>query len=64
MNLVYYLLYSHDNLDLDSVDLVNMVEEIIVTKFPYKEMVKINKRDLNIALFEKNVKKIKFNKSF
>ena len=44
-------------------DIVNRVEDIILTKFPYKEMIQINKRDLNINLFQNTIDNFKINKN-
>ena len=61
MNLVYYLLYSNTNLEFNK-NIVEKVENIILTKFPYKEMIQINKRDLNINLFQNTIDNLKINK--
>ena len=61
MNLIYFMLYSHQDLDLNE-NIVQIIENLILARFPYREMIELNKRDLNIDLFKYYVKNIPFNR--
>ena len=58
MNLLFNLLSIKAKSTINT-DLVETIDFLIFTKYPYNELLNINKRDINHWLFKKNILKLK-----